>query len=74
MTTVTVPNELAQRYAKPAEETGRTQAFYITEALEGAIDQLEFEYSIIKDAEDYRAGRLKTYSLDEVGEMLGLDD
>ena len=74
MSTVTVPDELAQRYAKLAEETGRTQTFYITEALEEAIDQLEFKYSIIKDAEDYRAGRLKTYSLAEVGEMLGLDD
>lgn len=33
-----------------------------------------YEYGILKDVEDYRAGRLKTYSLDEVGEMLGLDD
>lgn len=29
---------------------------------------------LIRQVEDYRAGRLVTYTLDEVGEMLGLDD
>ena len=43
-------------------------------ALSESIDRLEYEYGILKDIEDYRAGRLKTCSLDEVSEMLGLDD
>ena len=74
MSTVTVPDELAQRYAKLAEETGRTQTFYITEALEEAIDQLEFEYKILKKSQDWRAGKLKTIILDELKESLELEN
>ena len=69
-----MPEDLAKRYDRLAKSTGRTKTFYMTEALSESIDRLEYEYGIIKDIEDYRAGRLKTYSLDEAGEMLGLDD
>lgn len=69
-----MPEDLAKRYDRLAKSTGRTKTYYMTEALSESIDRLEYEYGILKDIEDYRAGRLKTYSLDEVGEMLGLDD
>lgn len=69
-----MPEDLAKRYDRLAKTTGRTKTYYMTEALSESIDRLEYEYGILKDIEDYRAGRLKTYSLDEVGEMLGLDD
>ena len=69
-----VPTELSERYSRLARETGRSRSFYVNEALQEAIDRFEYEYGILKDIEGYRAGRLKTYSLDEVGEMLGLDD
>ena len=74
VTGLRLPEELSERYAKLARETGRTKTFYMTKALADSIDQLEYEYGIMKMVEDYRAGRLKTYSLEEVGEMLGLDD
>ncbi|MCQ5072184.1 antitoxin, partial [Adlercreutzia sp. DFI.6.23] len=31
---------------------------WINEALQEAIDRFEYEYGILKDIEDYRAGRL----------------
>lgn len=34
----------------------------------------EREREILKDVEDWRAGRLETVSLDELEEELGLDD
>ena len=46
----------------------------MTEALAESIDRLEYEYGILKDIEDYRAGRLETYSLDEVRAHCGLED
>lgn len=49
-------------------------AIYVNRALAESIDRLECECGILGDVEDWRAGRLKTYGLDEVGEMLGLDD
>lgn len=73
-TALRVPEDLASRYDRLAKSTGRTRTYYMNEALAESIDRLEYEYGILKDVEDYRAGRLKTYSLDEVGEMLGLDD
>lgn len=68
------PEDIMERYTKLAEETGRSRSFYMNKALSESIDRLEYEYGILKDVEDFRAGRLKTYSLAEVGEMLGLDD
>lgn len=69
-----LPEDLSERYARLAERTGRTKTFYMTEALAESIDRLEYEYGILKDVEDYRAGRLKTYTIDEVREHCGLDD
>lgn len=71
---VRLPEDLAARYDRLAKETGRTKTYYMTEALSSSIDRLEYEYRILQTAEDVRAGRMKTYNLDEVGEMLGLDD
>ena len=74
MMSLRIPEDLTGRYDRLATATGRTRTFYVTAALKDSIDRLEYEYGILKDVEDYRAGRLKTYSLDEVSEMLGLDD
>lgn len=73
-TSLRIPADLSERYNRLAEETGRSRSYYVNEALADSIDRFEYEYGILKDVEDYRAGRLKTYSLAEVGEMLGLDD
>lgn len=71
---VRVPDDIRLRYDRLAKETGRTRSYYVNEALASEIDRLEYEYGILKDVEDYRAGRLKTYSLDEVEQRLGLGD
>lgn len=73
-TALRMPEDLAARYDRLAKSTGRTKTYYMNEALADSIDRFEYEYGILKDIEDHRAGRLKTYSLAEVGEMLGLDD
>ncbi|WP_418726930.1 antitoxin [Collinsella tanakaei] len=70
---IDVPQELLVRYGKLAETTGRSREFLMNEALERSIDKLEYEFGLLKKVEDYRAGKLETYSLDEVREALGLD-
>lgn len=67
-----MPEDLAKRYDRLAKSTGRTKTFYMTEALSESIDRLEYEYGILKDIEDYRSGRLETYSIDEVRAHCGL--
>ena len=70
---IDVPQELLARYDKLAETTGRSREFLMDEALEHSIDKLEYEFGLLKTVEDYRAGKLETYSLDEVCEALDLD-
>ena len=72
--TIRVPSELNERYAALAEKTARTRSYYMIEALTDSIDQLEYEYGILKDIEDCRAGKMETYSIDEVREHCGLAD
>lgn len=68
-----LPEDLAARYDRLAKSTGRTKTFYMNEALSSSIDRLEYEYGILQQVEDYRAGRLETYSLDEVRAHCGLE-
>lgn len=70
---IDVPQELLVRYGKLAETTGCSREFLMNEALEHSIDKLEYEFGLLKKVEDYRAGKLESYSLDEVREALGLD-
>ena len=73
-TAVRLPADLVRRYDDLARATGRSRTFYVTEALEEAIQKLEFEYGILGKIEAYRAGRLDTVTLDEVEASLGLAD
>lgn len=55
-------------------ETGRSKAFYIREAVEEYIDDLEDIYLAEKRLESIRAGKSRTYTLEEVGARLDLAD
>mgnify|MGYP001018092397 CR=1 FL=1 len=70
-TSIRLPKELNERYSRLAEAT---RSYYITEAMKDAIDEFEHEAELIKMVEDYRAGRLKTITLEELKESLGLAD
>ena len=73
MLAVRLPPELEQRLADLAERTGRTKSYYAREAIVEHIDDLEDVYLATKRLEDVRAGRSRTFTLDEVGRELGLD-
>ena len=73
-TSVRLETSLENRLNALSKNTGRSKAFYIKHALANQIEKLEYEYGIQKQVEDYRAGKLKTYNIDEVGELLGLED
>lgn len=62
--------DLAARYEKLAKATERTKSFYIVKALEDSIEQLEYEYGLLKQVEDYRAGKLETYSFEDIKNAL----
>lgn len=74
VTSLRIPTDLSERYSRLAKETGRSRSYYVNEALADSIDRFEYEYGILRDIEDYRAGRLETYSIDEVMAHCGLAD
>jgi len=71
---VRVPKELADRLNDLAKQTRRTKTYYIQEALEDKVSDLEMIYLAQKRDEDVRAGRSKTSSLEEVIAENGLSD
>lgn len=73
-TAVRVPSDVLGRYENLARSTGRTRSYYLNEALARSIERLEYEYGIKQDVEDWRAGKLQTYSLREARSHCGLED
>lgn len=70
---VRLPEELKRRLDDLGSRTGRPATFYVREAVESSIDDLEYAYALKADAETVRRGEIKTRRLDEIAAALGLD-
>lgn len=73
-TSVKLSDETGAKLDRLAARTGRSKSFYLREAVERHIDELVREYELIETAQNLRSGRERTYSIDEVERILGLDD
>jgi RHH-type rel operon transcriptional repressor/antitoxin RelB len=71
---VRIPTSEYEVLDKLAKTTGRTKTYYVQELLSMHLADLQDIYIAEKRAEDVRAGRSKTYSLDEVIKDNGLSD
>ncbi|MDA3823501.1 MAG: TraY domain-containing protein [Bacteroidales bacterium] len=74
MIAVRVPQEMEDRLARLAKLTGRTKTFYVREALEEHIDELEEIYLAERVLEEVRSGKEEAISLDSLIEKYGLED
>ncbi len=63
-----------QRLNELAKKTGRTKTYYVKKLIEEGLSRLEYQYCLQEDLEAYRAGQLKTYSMDEVFSDNDLED
>lgn len=72
-TAVRLPDGLHARLKALAEQTGRSVAFYMREAIEDHLNDIEDVYIADKIMEDIRAGRERTYSLSDMMAEHGLD-
>lgn len=73
-TAVRLPDETYARLQDMAAKTGRTATFYIREAIEAHIDDLEDIYLAEQVLGRRDRGESRTVSLDELSRELGLDD
>ncbi len=62
------------RLQELAEKTGRTATFYMREAIETHLEDLEDTYLAEQTIKQVNDGKHRTYSLNEVERELGLED
>ena len=66
-----LPEELRSRLDKLARMTGRSKTYYMIEAISEKLEDLE-DLSVAEErTRALRAGRSRTYTLDEVEKRLG---
>lgn len=73
-TAVRLEDDTYSRLQALAAQTGRTATYYIREAIETHLEDLEDIYLAEKTLEAVRRGEQKTYTLDEVERDLDLAD
>jgi RHH-type rel operon transcriptional repressor/antitoxin RelB len=71
---IQLPSDVENRLARLVQATGHDQAFYVIEALREHLDDIEDAYLAASIVEEVRAGRMRTYSIEETRRALGLDD
>lgn len=74
MLALRLPEDIEERLAALARRTGRSKSFYARQAILEHLDDLEDIYLAEERLVELRAGRSRTWSLDEVEAELGLDD
>jgi len=71
MLAIRLPESLEKRINQLAKKTGRTKSFYVREALQGSIDDLEDRYLALSRLEKPSK---KRWSLDDLEQGVDLDD
>jgi RHH-type rel operon transcriptional repressor/antitoxin RelB len=66
-----LPEDLRVRLDKLAKRTGRSKTYYMVEAISEKLEDLEDLYLAEARILDLKAGRSRTYTLDEVEKRLG---
>lgn len=61
-----LPEDVARRLQRLADRTGRSKTFYMIEAIQEHLDDLEDLYLAEQRLIDLRAGRSETVPLDEL--------
>ena len=72
MLAIRLPPEIESRLEALAKATGRSKTFYAREAIIEYLEDIEDIYLAEKRLEDIRAGRSRTFTLEEVERELGL--
>lgn len=72
MASIRLPAPLEARLSRLAEATGRPKSFFIRETLERHLDEMEDLYLSEHVLERIRDGKGKTFTLEQVEEMLNL--
>ncbi len=73
MLALRLPEEIEKRLTRLANITNRTKSYYAREAIIRHLTDLEDIYLAETRLEDTKAGRSRTFTLDELEKDIGLD-
>ena len=73
-TAVRLPDKTYNRLKSLAQKTGRTATYYIREAIETHLEDLEDLYIAQQAALEHHKSGSRTLSLDELDQELGLEN
>ena len=68
-----LPDEVVQRLNRLAVRTGRSKTFYIIEAIQEHLDDMEDLYLAEQRLTDIQAGKSETIPLNEMIDRYGLE-
>lgn len=68
-----LPDEVSERLQRLADRTGRSKTFYMLEAINQHLEDLEDLHLAEQRLRSVRAGRMGTAPLDEVMKRYGLE-
>ena len=74
MLSITLPAEIEERVKAAAKTMGCSEAFLVREAIIEYLGEFEDLQIAEQRLRDHRAGRSRTYTLEEVARELGLAD
>lgn len=74
MLTIRLPDEIESRLNTLANVTKRPKSFYVREALERSLEDIEDIYLVEAALEQFRASGEKAIPLEELECRLGLED
>ncbi len=74
MLTVNLGNELEKRLSGISKRTGRSKNFYVRQAVEQHVEDLENYYMALDAWTEYKNSGQNSLTLKEVSKHLGLDD
>ena len=73
MLAIRLPEEVERRLDQLAKNTGRTKSYYVREAIERYLEDLEDVYQAEAVLERVRMGKESTLTLDELEQRRGLE-
>ena len=71
---IRIPDNLADRLGELATETGRTKSYYVRQALEEKLEELEDYYLALQSLEKVDTGKSRVWTHKEIEQDRDLDD
>lgn len=71
---IRIPDSIAERLGQLAEDTGRTKSYYVRQALEEKLAELEDYYLALQSLENVEAGKSRVWTQAEIEGESDLDD